>query len=153
MAEDAADGLVLLAGVHDRMRFDGGRIGLDDAEDAVDLEAEGLAAFLDDDDPPVGMVAVFRGGMAQLLPRVDDGDDRPAQGDDADDALVRVRHARDGARRDDLDDVLDVHGVLLAGKNEGEELELRGGGRGVLGLVDEAFALRAGFLFEFFELA
>src|ERR1044071_8331363 len=104
------------------MRLDGRGIGFDDAEDAVDCEAEGLAALLDDDDTAVGIVAILRRRMAELAPRVDDGDDRPAQGDDADDALLGVRHARDRPWRDDLDDVLDVERAVLGGGAEGEEL-------------------------------
>src|ERR1051325_8940993 len=101
------------------MRLDGLGIGFDDAQNAVDLEAKGLAASLDDDDAAVGMVAVLRRRMAELAARVDDGDDRPAQGDDADAALLGVRHARDRPRRDDLDNVLDVERVVLAGEDEG----------------------------------
>src|SRR2546430_953521 len=88
-----------------------------------------------------GSAAIAAGRrMVQLGADVDDGDDQAAQGNDAHHVRAGVRHARGGARPDDLHDALDVDGVLLAGQDEGEDFDLRGGG-GLDRLADEAFAL------------
>ena len=97
--------------------------GLHDAQDAVDDEADDLVLEVDDDDARV-VVSLAGLAMAELAPHVDERDDRAAQGDDPDHGGVGVRDARDGARRDDLDDALDVDRVLLAGDDEREQLEL-----------------------------
>jgi hypothetical protein len=52
-----------------------------------------------------------------------------------------------GARRDDLDQVIDGHGVLLTGNREGEQLDAILGCR-LDRFFDEPFATLAGGLFE-----
>ena len=139
--EHPAHRLIELGGVYHRMPFDlrGGR--LHDAQHAVDDEADDLALEVDHDDARVVRV-LPRFAMTELAAHVDERDDGPPQRDDPHHGRIGVRDARDRARRDDLDDALDVDRVLLAGHDEREQLELilRSGVVGLAGLERAPFA-------------
>src|SRR5438874_12957270 len=110
--------------MHGLLPFALARADLEDAQNSIDFEADGLFLMFDDDDARVLSLAVVT--MSQSRADIEQRDDRAAQRDDADDRGVGVRYTRDRTRLHDLDHPVAVERVMLAGDDEGDDFELAG---------------------------